>query len=141
MNNTTVPINTLKVKLSQLDSQIKEKESQISKLREQRGHISYLVDNYQSIFGGHRIATSQQPMFQGPIYDQNMKTKELLVAILKNEGRKMDWNEVYAIFHKVKPKIKSSTMRVALSQMNKNHKYPVNLIKNRDEYKYLYGEK
>lgn len=142
MNDTILALDTLHVKLAQLDSQIKDKEKEIYKLQEQRGHINYLIDNYQSIFGEQSTVPPQQPaMFNAPTYDANKDTRSILVDILKNEARKMDWKEIYEIFSKVKPGVQSMSMRVLLSQMNHDQKYPVKLIKKGADYRYIYGEK
>ena len=131
----------LQVKLSQLDSSIKDYELLIARRKQERFHLKYLIDNYSSIFGVSDTGSNQSTLFPQVSYDPQKATKSLLVDILKGEAKKMTWKQIFAIFKEVKPEIAESTVRVSLSQMNKDQKFPIKLIKNGGDYRYIYGEK
>jgi hypothetical protein len=133
-------LDNLEIKLAKIESQLKDYESLVSKLKERRIHLSYLIDNYHSIFEASSLE-DQNSLFPSEEYDPRKGTKALLVDILKNEARKMKWRDIFSIFEKEKPDIAKSTVRVSLSQMSNDQKFPVKLIKKGNDYFYIYGEK
>ena len=142
MNNATMSLDDLHIKLAQLDSQIRDHEEHTEKLRERRSHLSFLINDFHNIFdSSDKIDNQNDSPFPQKKYDSRKDTKIILVEILKNEARKMSWREIFEVFSEVKPKIKKSTVRVALSQMNADQECPIRLIKRGKEYLYTYREK
>lgn len=139
MNTSTVHFSDLKVKLDNIDAQIERFKLQIQNLEVQREHLSYLMDNFGAIAGSSTLPDNQ-PTLLDFSYDSTLDTKSLILQILRTEKRPMYWNEVFNIFKNIKPNIAESTVRVSLSQMNRNDKFPVKLVQKGDDYKYILTE-
>jgi hypothetical protein len=138
MYDDSVSVQSIKRKIETLDEEIKESELAIVRKKEVRSHLSYLLDNFHKIFpqNTNDSSNSNVPLFPEITYSPSLDTKSLIVEILRKESRRMKWQEIYEIFHAVKPDIAESTLRVSLSQINKDPSYPVKLVREKEDYWY-----
>lgn len=141
MNKTSLTRDDLRTKLQSLDDEYKNLTVQLSNLKSEADKLRYLYDNFNNIAGLASNSSQSTLPFSTPLAP-SLDTKRLLLLILKNENRGMTWVEIFNIFKNVKPTIAESTVRVSLSQMNKDVKYPVKLIHVDGDFRYIYqGEK
>jgi hypothetical protein len=112
-NNSTLTLEFLQNKLQQLNLEV----ANIKKLEEAREHLVYLINNF-SIFSKSHEQLSLISSQKQNIYDKNLPTRLLVIDILKTEGRRMRWSEVYEVVKSVKPEIQLSTTRFWLSKVS-----------------------
>lgn len=135
MNSTiTVSVDSLQRKSQHLGEQLQ-------KIQQEKNAVDYLLANLPA-FGGDAV-TTQLPDFQTQqsslVYDPTLNTHDLVTEILRREGRKMKWSEVWTIVHQLKPDISDATVKYWLSKSSRDPKSPVQL--NRSTNKYWYEEK
>jgi hypothetical protein len=125
--------NTISLSLDKLQRKQDHLDSQIKKLQAEKGHIEYVITQFfedPSNTTVPSLSKNNDPVAgQNSTYDSSKNTKELIVDILRTEGKKMKWRSVFEMFHQIKPEIAVGTVQVSLSQMSRNTKYPVKLKK------------
>lgn len=128
--------DTISLSRDDLERKRDQISSQIKQLEKDREHIEYILREF--------FNSPQHSLFNESVnpkliqLDPSLATKPLVLAILRREDREMTWDEVYKIFHEVKPEISETTVRVSLSQLNRDPSKPVKLIQKGDSYTYIY---